>query len=326
MGWGFVILIAMKAYRKSARVFAAALAALAALAVVSPPAALAEEPAQAPAASPLARRYTEGQTLVYRIRGSNHGRDLTTSYAAQARGFVRRDPGGWLFEEFAWIELELDGKPVELPEASLAFRQHLSLTRDSPMQSPKLAAVHPALVAPILDLLNFYGDLSLAGRLTQLRAAGDSAYFAHNHAHSWADGRVLLVGEASVDFDVMLVDVKGAERTATVAVRHVQPPEPAIKISADWMRKPVADGPNNWTQVRRAPGGKYVASIGREVVNVTLILDATDGRLVSATLDNPVDILERECDDFALTRCGEPVRYRVFREVELLSGPASVPG
>src|SRR5258706_4668267 len=309
----------MKAYRNSALALAAIVAALAS----APPSASGDE---APAPSPLARRYTEGQTLVYRIRGSNHGRDLTTSYAAQARGFVRRDPGGWLFEEFAWIELEQDGKPVELPEASLAFRQQLSLTRDSPMQIPKLAAVHPALVAPALDLLNFYGDLSLAGRLTQLRAAGDHANFAHNLAHSWADGRVLLVGEASVDFDVVLVDVKGAERTATVAVRHVQPAEPAIKISADWMRKPVADGPNNWTQVRRSPAGKYVASIGREVVKVTLILDTTDGRLVSATLDNPVDILERECDDFALTRCAEPVRYRVFREVELLSGPASTPG
>ncbi len=309
----------MKAYRNSALALAAIVAALA----IAPPTASGDE---APAPSPLARRYTEGQTLVYRIRGSNHGRDLTTSYAAQARGFVRRDPGGWLFEEFAWIELEQDGKPVELPEASLAFRQQLSLTRDSPMQIPKLAAAHPALVAPVLDLLNFYGDLSLAGRLTQLRAAGDHAYFAHNLAHSWADGRVLLVGEASVDFDVLLVDVKGAERTATVAVRHVQPAEPAIKISADWMRKPVADGPNNWTQVRRSPAGKYVASIGREVVKVTLILDTTDGRLVSATLDNPVDILERECDDFAHTRCAEPVRYRVFREVELLSGPASTPG
>ena len=311
----------MKAYRNSALALAAILAALAS----APPTASGDE-APAPAPSPLARRYTEGQTLVYRIRGSNHGRELTTSYKAQARGFVRRDPGGWLFEEFAWIELERDGKPVDLPEASLAFRQQLSLTRDSPMQIPKLNAVDPALVPPILDLLNFYGDLSLAGRLTQLRAAGDHAYFAHNLANSWADGRVLLVGEASVDFDVMLVDVKGAERTATVAVRHVQPPQPAIKISADWMRKPVAEGPNNWTQVRRAPGGKYVASIGREVVKVTLILDTTDGRLVSATLDNPVDILERECDDFALTRCSEPVRYRVFREVELLSGPASTPG
>jgi hypothetical protein len=69
-----------------------------------------------------------------------------------------------------------------------------------------------------------------------------------------------------------------------------------------------------------------VASIGREVVKVTLILDTSDGRLVSATLDNPVDILERECDDFALSRCGDPVRYRVYREVELLSGPASTPG
>ena len=91
------------------------------------------------------------------------------------------------------------------------------------------------------------------------------------------------------------------------------------------MRKPAVDGPNNWTQVRRTPAGKYVASIGREVVNATFVLDTRDGRVVTATLDNPVEVFERECDDFALARCGEPVRYRVFREVELIAGPVVRP-
>ena len=84
----------MEAYRKSAGTLAALLAAL--MAGWLAPAALAEESAQTAVASPLARRYTEGETLVYRIRGSNHGRDRTTSYTAQARGFVRRDPTGAL--------------------------------------------------------------------------------------------------------------------------------------------------------------------------------------------------------------------------------------
>jgi hypothetical protein len=136
---------------------------------------------------------------------------------------------------------------------------------------------------------------------------------------------VLLVGESSVDFDVTLIDVKAAEHTATVSVRHVVPPDPAIKLTAEWMRKPVGDGANNWTQVRRAPNGKYVASIGREVVNVTFVLDTGDGRILSATLDDPVEVLERECEDFALAKCAEPSRYKVFREVELISGPADAP-
>src|SRR5260221_13627116 len=104
----------MKAYRNSALALAAIVAALASVPLTA-------SGDEAPAPSPLARRYTEGQTLVFRIRGSNHGRALTTSYAAQARGFVRRDPGGWLFEEFAWFELEQDCRRVELPEASLAL-------------------------------------------------------------------------------------------------------------------------------------------------------------------------------------------------------------
>jgi hypothetical protein len=49
---------------------------------------------------------------------------------------------------------------------------------------------------------------------------------------------------------------------------------------------------------------QYVAAVGRETFDVQLVVSLVDGRIVSATMDNPVDVLERTCSDAALTSCG----------------------
>jgi hypothetical protein len=41
----------------------------------------------------------------------------------------------------------------------------------------------------------------------------------------------------------------------------------------------------------------------------------SDGRIRSATMDNPVDVMERVCRDAALTSCGEARRYRIHRHI-----------
>jgi len=41
------------------------------------------------------------------------------------------------------------------------------------------------------------------------------------------------------------------------------------------------------------------------------------GRIVSATMSNPVEVVERDCEDFEVQKCGEPRRYRILRTVEI---------
>jgi hypothetical protein len=295
--------------RPTTMAYAAAIAALAL-------AAQGEEPAAAPA-SPLARKYTAGEVIAFDMRASNRGHLRTLEYSAHAQGVVRVDAGGHFYEDFAWSNLVVDGKPIELPPASQAFRQHLSLAPGVTLKIPNLAQVHPNLIGPVLDLLNFYADLGLAARLGGVAKAGDHVHFAHNRPNSWADGRMILVGEDAIDFDVTLEEVDAAARKATLAVRHVPPERPAIRITADWMRAPVAASANNWTQIGRYPPGKYSAAVGSEVIEVRLTVDLDSGRILSATMNNPVEVLERECEDPEARRCGEPVRYRILRTIQL---------
>jgi hypothetical protein len=65
--------------------------------------------------------------------------------------------------------------------------------------------------------------------------------------------------------------------------------------------------------------GKYSAEVGEETFEAVIKLSIPSGRILSAKMDNPVDILGRDCEDAALTKCSAPSRYRIRRQVSLES-------
>jgi hypothetical protein len=81
-----------------------------------------------------------------------------------------------------------------------------------------------------------------------------------------------------------------------------------------------ADAPNNWVQVQRAKGA-FVAAAGHETFDVAIEVERPSGRILSATMDNPVDIVQRRCADESLKEPGEPVKYRIHRKIELRRVP-----
>jgi hypothetical protein len=186
---------------------------------------------------------------------------------------------------------------------------------------PTLSQVVP-FIGPITDMLTFYIDLLLATCHGSLAKPGDHFVFKGGTANSWADGNYVITGEDSIDFDITLAAVDPAAKVATVVVRHVVPAEPHIKISADWMKPPVTDTPNNWTEIHRnfasqSDTDKYVAAIGKEIFDVELKVSLVDGKIISGKINNPVEVLERNCSDLTLTVCGAPVRYQILRQIEI---------
>ncbi len=263
------------------------------------------------------RRYRTGETLRYHMATSNQNGAVTRRFEADATGTVVADSNGGFVEEYAWSGLAADGSPVALPSASVDFRQRLSLAPGGALAIPNLAVVHPLLIGPITDLLTFYADISIAQRQKTLAGPGDHFVFPHGTPVSWADGTYILLGEDSIDFDVTLEAVDKKAKTATLLVRHVPPKAPQIPLKADWMREPVADGPNNWIEVGRTGDGKFAGRIGQETFDVRIVMSLKDGRMISGTIDNPVEVVERTCEDQALTTCGAPERYRILRRVEV---------
>ena len=166
------------------------------------------------------------------------------------------------------------------------------------------------------DLWTFYADLFLATRAGQLREPGNRFFFPSPKVSSWADGTRVLIGEDEIDFDVHLTRVDKSRDQAVLLVKHVTPKVAKIRIPAEWMRVPVADVPNNWVQVRRE-GTSYIASAGKETFDVELTIRLSSGEILSATLDNLVDAVARQCGDAELADCGGSRPSRTVRRIEM---------
>lgn len=261
----------------------------------------------------LARRYHEGETLSYHMKGVNEN----WRYEILADGVVKRDSSGNYFEEYAWSHLISDGTPVTLSPVTSNFREIVSLAPETPPSVPNLSQVDPRLIGPITDWMTFYVDLWLANRLSKLSHAGDHFYFKRGTPNSWADGNYVLLGEDSIDFDFTLKEVNQTDKTATLLVRHVPPEKPEIKIPVEWMRPHVADTPNNWVEVEKRPNGKYLAEVGKETFDVQIKVSLADGRILSAKIDNPVEAVSRECADATLTSCSASVAHHILRQIEI---------
>jgi hypothetical protein len=264
----------------------------------------------------LSRRYVDGARLVYRMQGENDG----ATYAVRLQSVVTKAADGRFGEEYSFADAVLNGQPRPLAAPSKNFRAMVTLEGGAaPFVLPDLSKV-PGLVGPVLDLMTFYADLFLAMNAGDLRAVGDRFHFPSPMVNSWADGTTVLVGEDAVDFDISLTAVDPPAGIAMLLVKHVPPPAPKIRIPADWMRAPIAGTPNNWVQVQRS-GGTYVASVGQETFDVILRIRLADGVILSASMDNPVIRLDRECKDPDLRQCGETRPGRTLRRIEMVLEP-----
>ena len=265
-------------------------------------------------ASPFSRQYREGEKISYHMTATNKDRRKTSSYEAQADGVVKKDAAGHFYEEYQWSGVIWDGRVAKVPAD---FRQILSLDPGSRPELPDLQHGGPDLVGPALDLFTFYTDLGMALRNPGLKNPGDHAYVKLGGPNSWAAGEGLILGEDSIDFDLAVQSLDHEIGTATLLVRHVPPPDPKIHLPAEWMHMPVGDAPNNWVEVGKNASGEYRASIGKETFDDVIVISLADGRILSAGMDNPVEVLERECSDAALTVCGKPIRYEIRRKIEI---------
>ena len=266
-----------------------------------------------------ARRYHAGDSLHYQMDATNQGPGYLQHYSARADGVVRRDSLGRFVEDYTWSHLMRDNSPMTLPDGP-GIRQRVTLSPEF-MLPPDVAHTTPALIAPTLDFYTFYVDLWLAGKLPLTHAGAHGRIPGHG-PNSWADGTRITVGQDAVDFDITLTDVDSVAGVAHVLVRHVPPANAQVPFPAEWMKAPLYDTPNNWVQIEHTDSS-YDAGVGRETFDVQLGVALRDGRIVSATMENPVDVMARTCRDAALTQCGEPRRYQILRKIALRQAGAT---
>ena len=267
----------------------------------------------APGGGPLTRHYRDGETLNYHMTATNED----WHYTADASATVTKSDKGSYIEEFRWTGMTSNGQPVTLSPAMAQLRQTLSLDPGWMPSGPDMSKADPKMVGPILDLMTFYVDLWIINKVAILKHAGDHFYVPNPQVSSWADGTRVLVGTDHIDFDLNIRSIDQMQQTAVVVVHHVPPAHPNLRFPADWMQAPVADTANNWVEVTKTEDGKYKAAVGKETFDVTITVSTADGRILSASMDNPVVTIGRDCDDAALTKCGVAQPHTIHRHVEI---------
>jgi hypothetical protein len=137
--------------------------------------------------------------------------------------------------------------------------------------------------------------VQLAIRQKSLLKAGDQVYVKHGTPNFWADGTYVVLGQDAIDFDVALKSIDESSRAAVLVVRHVPLKEHGIQWPAEWMHAPVSEAANNWAEVEKSSdssGGKYAAEVGKETFQADIAVALGSGRTLSATMDNPVEVLQ----------------------------------
>ena len=271
----------------------------------------------APSGGPLTRHYRDGETLTYHMTATNED----WHYTADASGTANKTASGSYIEEFRWTGMTSNGQSNNLAPVMVEFREPLSLDPSWTPSAPDLSKVDPKMVGPILDLMTFYVDLWLINKVGIFQHPGSHFYMPTPQASSWADGTRVLVGKSHIDFDLNLQSIDPVKQTAVVVVHHVPPSHPDLQLPAEWMQAPVADTANNWVEVTKSKDGKFQAGVGKETFDDTIIVSTADGRILSATMENPVVTSSRDCDDAALTKCGVARPHTIHRHVEIALEP-----
>ena len=143
---------------------------------------------------------------------------------------------------------------------------------------------------------------------------GQTAYVPRTRPNSWADGTRVLIGQDVIDFNLKVVSVDPQKHTETLLIEHLPPPALHIQRPAPWMQLPASGTPNNFVQISKEDDD-FIAETGKETFDVRLILDTTDGHILSAIMHNPVALTVRLCHDQALTRCEPATQKTILREI-----------
>lgn len=274
----------------------------------------ARRPADVP--TPLLRRYVDGEKLSYQMNAVNED----SHYEIRANGEAKRDSTGIYFEEYSWSDFIFNGQRITLSPAMVNFRQRVTLDLNGRVVSPNLSKADPHVIGPLTDFMTFYVDLWLAIK-ANLAYPGDHAYVKRGTPNSWADGTHVVAGQDSIDFDLLFKRIESSDNIAVILVRHIPPKKPQLDLRADWMRASVADTQNNWFEIEKTKDGRYRAAVGKETFDVELRVSLANGKIISATMDNPLSTIERQCLDPALSSCGEPKRRYITRHVEIALVP-----
>lgn len=262
-------------------------------------------------ASILERKYIVGETQKYRILNSyfTNG-NPTGGYEGRAISTVKTEAGGVFFEEIQWTKISKNGSSIEIPAD---FRQYVS---HDPRFILKLPPLTLSNSAALFDTLNFYANYFVAMK-SKVQKAGDHDYVDNlGVPATWTDGKTVIFGADCIDFDITLLSVSGD----SASIRVVNTPSKNIcnysyPTELTWLSRFMKDTSNNWFNVVDLKNGSFVVQYGLEVINTVINVNLSSGKILSASMHNPVTHQTAICKGLGKDTCGDFKKETLSREV-----------
>ena len=254
--------------------------------------------------------------------------ELTTSVWHDA-AFEKREVGVSEHEVLADATGELVGwtaLTVEAPEGTFTDESEaaqsvspyeMSLQVGIDLELPDL--VVPEMTGMITDLFTYYVAVSSSLGVTEVHESGDVYTQDEPVVGDWSDDLGTPVGQDCILPSIELVELDEDEGLARFETRFEVPDAPDC---LDWVHEswstPVVDGQeNNFQQVVDVDGDRF-AMYGVEWFTIQSDVDASDGRILSATMDNRLDLqLLGMCDE-DWQSCGYDGQLVIERQEQLV--------
>jgi hypothetical protein len=195
------------------------------------------------------------------------------------------------------------------------FSMSLVPLEAEPAAPPNLTNIDPALLQPVLDVHSILAAARLQGGIGELRKVGDVRTLPHSKKSSWADGRLVILGENCLNVECRVMAADDAE---VLLETSYEPPSASCLALSSPMMKPNVDGatPNNFELIQRA-NGRVMAMWGRERLVIRSHLRRSDGLLLRATMENDFKLrIAKDCDE-SLADCAMDLPLSIHRKVRL---------
>lgn len=258
------------------------------------------------------RKYQIGEQCEYLLTRNYYLNTQWQHKATAAASLVVVETENLLADQVQWLSLlksDVSGTTDLSAEAKKVDSYFMSLQAGGPLKVPPLKV--PQMVGMITDFLTFFVAVSPHVGTPNVKSVGEIYVAPQSTKGDWSDGQAVIIGEDCIHPRVEMTDLNSLVVTYKTSFLAPTSDQVCITMNKDWMVEPVDVGtPNNFQQITSDGSGKFNVMWGHEFFVVTSQVERATGKLLSANMDNYLNLrMKTDCStdlegcqsDFPLT-------------------------
>jgi hypothetical protein len=244
------------------------------------------------------RKYKIGETYRYKLTMEEwHDGKWDHTNVSICELTVIRDSLGTPYDKVRWISRKTFNTKdtIDLTKLALSVKTYLiSLDSKGRIDLPKITVAE--MTEPIQDFNTFFIAVSPLIGATKLSKKMDSLIMKEPVKADFSNGSTIVKGEDCITISVKLTGI--TKNDAMLYTSFFPSLQPCLSFLIQDMNVPVvADTINNFQMALQTGQDKYLVQYGREMFYINSTIRKSDGKIISATMFNKLDLkMKINCD------------------------------